>query len=98
MATPLRLFASFAHPDDESLGVGGTLARYAGEAGVEVTLLTATYGDRGRYKGVREGDGYPGREGMAKIREGELLFDYTIRPGIAKNKNATFLMKKMGII
>lgn len=34
----------------------------------------------------------------SEIREGELLFDYTIRPGIAKNKNATFLMKKMGII
>jgi len=28
----------------------------------------------------------------------ELLFDYRLRPGIAKNKNASFLMKKMDII
>jgi DNA mismatch repair ATPase MutS len=28
----------------------------------------------------------------------ELFFDYKLRPGIAKNKNASFLMKKMGII
>jgi len=40
----LRLMAVLAHPDDESLGVGGTLAKYASE-GVEVYLLTATRGD-----------------------------------------------------
>lgn len=28
----------------------------------------------------------------------ELSFDYTIRPGLAKNMNASFLMKKMGIM
>jgi hypothetical protein len=32
------------------------------------------------------------------IRDGELLFDYTLRRGVARNKNASFLMKKMGII
>ncbi len=32
------------------------------------------------------------------IQNNELLFDYTILPGVAKNKNASFLMKKMGII
>jgi LmbE family N-acetylglucosaminyl deacetylase len=37
----LRLMAVLAHPDDESLGVGGTLAKYASE-GVEVFLVTAT--------------------------------------------------------
>ena len=37
-----------AHPDDESLGTGGTLAKYAAE-GVETYLLTATRGERGRY-------------------------------------------------
>jgi hypothetical protein len=32
------------------------------------------------------------------INDGELLFDYTLRRGVARNKNASFLMKKMGII
>jgi LmbE family N-acetylglucosaminyl deacetylase len=36
-----------AHPDDESLGMGGTLARYAAE-GIETYLVTATRGERGR--------------------------------------------------
>jgi len=71
MNEPLRLLACLAHPDDESLGAGGTLAFY-GDQGVETFLLTATFGDRGRFKGVREGPTYPGREGMAKIREREL--------------------------
>ncbi len=31
------------------------------------------------------------------IENGELSFDYTLREGVATNKNATFLMKKMGI-
>jgi hypothetical protein len=30
--------------------------------------------------------------------EGQLNFDYLLRPGVSKNLNATFLMKKMGII
>ena len=47
--------AVLAHPDDESLGVGGTLAKYASE-GVDVFLLTATRGDGGRYRGHRPGD------------------------------------------
>lgn len=33
----------------------------------------------------------------AVINEAELYFDYKLNPGIAKNMNATFLMKKMGI-
>ena len=49
-----RLMAVLAHPDDESLGVGGTLAKYASE-GVDVFLLTATRGDGGRYRGHRPG-------------------------------------------
>jgi LmbE family N-acetylglucosaminyl deacetylase len=36
-----------AHPDDESLGMGGALARYAAE-GVETYVVTATRGERGR--------------------------------------------------
>jgi MutS domain V len=34
----------------------------------------------------------------SQIINGELLFDYTLKKGVAKNKNATFLMEKMGII
>lgn len=40
------LLAVFAHPDDESFGPGGTLAKYAAE-GVEVWLVCATDGAAG---------------------------------------------------
>jgi len=40
------LLAVFAHPDDESFGPGGTLAKYCAE-GVEVWLACATDGDVG---------------------------------------------------
>lgn len=41
-----RLLLSFAHPDDESFGMGGSIARYVAE-GVEVYLICATNGDVG---------------------------------------------------
>jgi LmbE family N-acetylglucosaminyl deacetylase len=64
--------AVLAHPDDESLGVGGTLAKYAAE-GVDVFLLTATRGERGGYCGYRPGDSHhPGPAALANIREAEL--------------------------
>jgi LmbE family N-acetylglucosaminyl deacetylase len=64
--------AVLAHPDDESLGIGGTLAKYASE-GVDVFLLTATPGDRGRYRDYRFGDPqHPGAAALASIREREL--------------------------
>ena len=67
-----RLMAVLAHPDDESLGAGGTLAKYASE-GVEVFLLTATRGDAGRYRGHRPGaPEHPGPLALANIREAEL--------------------------
>ena len=34
----------------------------------------------------------------SQIVHGELYFDYTLKEGICQNKNATFLMEKMGII
>ncbi|MCB0252791.1 MAG: PIG-L family deacetylase [Anaerolineae bacterium] len=49
LATPdtdRTLLAVFAHPDDESFGPGGTLARYASE-GVNVWLVCGTDGDAG---------------------------------------------------
>jgi DNA mismatch repair ATPase MutS len=33
----------------------------------------------------------------AEIVGDELHFDYKLKPGIARNMNATFLMKRMGI-
>src|SRR6476660_555484 len=73
-----RLMAVLAHPDDESLGVGGTLAKYAA-AGVEVFLLTATRGDGGRYRGYRVGDErHPGPAALAAIREAELRAAATV--------------------
>jgi N-acetyl-1-D-myo-inositol-2-amino-2-deoxy-alpha-D-glucopyranoside deacetylase len=41
-----RLLLVHAHPDDESLWTGGTIARYAA-AGVQVTLVTCTLGEEG---------------------------------------------------
>jgi LmbE family N-acetylglucosaminyl deacetylase len=64
--------AVLAHPDDESLGFGGTLAKYAA-AGVETFLVTATRGDAGRYRGHARGhELHPGADALATIREGEL--------------------------
>ena len=39
--------AVFAHPDDESLACGGTLARLS-DAGVRIVLLCASRGERGK--------------------------------------------------
>jgi LmbE family N-acetylglucosaminyl deacetylase len=67
-----RLLAVLAHPDDESLGFGGTLAKYAA-AGVDVHLITATRGDGGRYRGLAQGDPrHPGAAALGAIREEEL--------------------------
>jgi N-acetyl-1-D-myo-inositol-2-amino-2-deoxy-alpha-D-glucopyranoside deacetylase len=41
-----RLLLVHAHPDDESIGTGATMARYAAE-GAGVTLVTCTGGERG---------------------------------------------------
>lgn len=57
------LLAIFAHPDDESFAVGGTLARYAAE-GAQVSLLCATRGEAG-IEGTAP-------EETAKVREQEL--------------------------
>lgn len=65
---PLKLLGVFAHPDDETLGTGGTLAKYASE-GVEVHVVCATRGERGRY---RDGRDHPGPEALGRIREAEL--------------------------
>jgi LmbE family N-acetylglucosaminyl deacetylase len=61
------LLAVFAHPDDESFGIGGTLARYAAE-GVRVVLACATMGEAGKVHDPSLGT----REQLAEIREREL--------------------------
>ena len=72
MSSRRRLMAVLAHPDDESLGVGGTLAKCAAE-GVDVFLVTATRGESGRFRGHRSGDErHPGPQALANIRETEL--------------------------
>jgi LmbE family N-acetylglucosaminyl deacetylase len=58
-----------AHPDDESLGTGGTLARYAAE-GITTSLVTATRGERGRF---HDNAVSPGPEVVGKAREAELM-------------------------
>ena len=63
-----RLMCVLAHPDDESLGTGGTLAKYAA-AGVETYVLTATRGERGRF---RDGVERPSDEVVGQTREAEL--------------------------
>ena len=68
MTETLKLLAVFPHPDDETLGLGSTLARYSAE-GVETYLVCATRGERGWYDS--EGPN-PGLEGVARIREREL--------------------------
>lgn len=69
---PRRLMAVLAHPDDESLGFGGTLAKYAAE-GAEVSLVMATLGQGGRYRGHRQGTPeHPGPDALERMREQEL--------------------------
>ncbi len=69
LASELRLMAVLAHPDDESLGTGGALAKYAAE-GVATYLVTATRGERGRFGDSKVS---PGPEIVGRTREAELL-------------------------
>lgn len=68
-ANELKLMCVLAHPDDESLGNGGILAKYAAE-GIKTYLVTATRGERGWFGTEQE---YPGAEAFGKVRENELL-------------------------
>lgn len=61
------ILAVLAHPDDESFGMGGTLALYASQ-GVEVYLVCATRGEAG---GV-DPEQLKGHGSIAALREAEL--------------------------
>ena len=65
----LRMMCVLAHPDDESLGVGGSLARYASE-GIDTYVVMATRGERGRYGDIAE---KPPMAVIAETRAQELL-------------------------
>ena len=69
MTNNLKLMCILAHPDDESLGNGGILAKYAAE-GLETYLVTATRGERGWFGDERD---YPGPKALGERREAELL-------------------------
>ena len=68
MKRTLKLLAVLAHPDDESLGFGGTLAKYGAEE-VDTYLVTATRGERGRFGSL--GKGVDPVE-VGRVREAEL--------------------------
>src|SRR6476659_9867915 len=59
-----RLVLVHAHPDDETIGTGATMARYAAE-GAGVTLLTCTLGELGEVL-------VPELEGLAAERADQL--------------------------
>ena len=61
------ILAVLAHPDDESFGMGGTLALYA-QRGVDVYLLCATRGEAGEI----DPEYMDGFDSIAERRESEL--------------------------
>jgi LmbE family N-acetylglucosaminyl deacetylase len=67
MRKPLRLLTIFAHPDDESMGMGGTLAKYSAE-GVETHCICASRGERGWFGPEQQNPG-PEALGLIRIRE-----------------------------
>jgi len=61
----MQMLLIFAHPDDESFALGGTIAKYA-EQGVNITLVAATKGEAGKAAGICK------LEDLGAIREQEL--------------------------
>lgn len=61
------LVAIFAHPDDESFGIGGTLARYS-KQGVSTYYLCATRGE----SGTVDPEMMKGYDTVAELRSNEL--------------------------
>lgn len=67
-----RLLLVHAHPDDESIFTGATMAKYAAE-GAHVTLVTCTQGERGgirrTHPAAQQGSLPSGEDRLAKIAE-----------------------------
>lgn len=68
MARKMSLLGVFAHPDDESFGPGGTLARYAAE-GADVHVVIATDGIAGS---VEDPSHVQDHDSLAQVRSREL--------------------------
>lgn len=68
MADQLTLMTVHAHPDDEAIGTGGVLARYADE-GLRTVLVTCTGGEVGEIADPAMASA----ENLAEIRKKELL-------------------------
>ncbi len=62
-----RLLVCFAHPDDESFGIGSLIAKYVAES-VEVSLICSTNGD----VGTITPEHMNGHESIASVRLSEL--------------------------
>src|SRR5262245_39403993 len=63
------LLAVHAHPDDETITMGGTLARYSAE-GVRTVVVTCTHGDLGEVRDPRLLAA--AAEGVGALRDREL--------------------------
>ncbi|CAN5471098.1 MAG: PIG-L family deacetylase [Chloroflexi bacterium] len=70
MPRSLTLMTVHAHPDDETIGTGGVMARYAAE-GQRVICVTCTNGEMGEIV-VPELDTPENHERLADLRRGEL--------------------------
>lgn len=66
--TTKRMLFLLAHPDDETFGPGGTIARYASE-GADVFLATATRGEAGMVGDPPVAD----RDRLGEVRAAELV-------------------------
>jgi N-acetyl-1-D-myo-inositol-2-amino-2-deoxy-alpha-D-glucopyranoside deacetylase len=64
-----RLLLVHAHPDDESIGTGATMARYAAD-GAQVTLVTCTLGELGEI--IPPELAHLGADELGQYRIGEL--------------------------
>ena len=76
MSRALRVLGVFAHPDDEVVCAGGTLARYAAD-GAEVMVVSATHGEAGQ---ILDPDAAT-RATLGRVREQEMR-DACTRMGV----------------
>ncbi|MFZ1753103.1 MAG: PIG-L family deacetylase [Caldilineaceae bacterium] len=79
------LLGLFAHPDDESFGPGGTLARYAAE-GADVHVIIATDGDAGSVE-----ESHKRQDGRSLAQErGEELSNAAVALGVTSIWNLPY--------